>query len=178
MPLEFPTPPSHVRAIGYTRAPNGLPLEAFDRPVQAPAPDELLVHVVSSSLNPLDYKLAALNFLGRTPPVALGFDFAGVVVARGDGVTRFAVGDAVFGMAPSNRDGVWAQGGAGSYALVPQFLIAKKPESLSFMEAGALGVENVGDVLRIADRGLPARDLDLDRLRPVGDESEQQRDDR
>jgi NADPH:quinone reductase-like Zn-dependent oxidoreductase len=140
MPRETSTSPSYVRAIGYTRAPNGLPLETFDHPVRAPAPDELLVHVVSSSLNPLDYKLAALNFLGRTPPVALGFDFAGVVHARGDGVTRFAVGDAVFGMAPSNRDGVWVQGGAGGYALVPQFLVARKPESLSFMEAGALGV--------------------------------------
>ena len=63
------------------RAPSGLPLEAFERPLRQPATNEVLVHVVSSSVNPLDYKLAELNFMGRTPPVALGFDFAGTVAA-------------------------------------------------------------------------------------------------
>jgi NADPH:quinone reductase-like Zn-dependent oxidoreductase len=138
--IEIPTVPSRFTAIGYTSAPDGLPLVAFDRPVQPPGPDELLVHIVSSSLNPLDYKLAELNFLGRTPPVVLGFDFAGVVLARGSAVTKFAIGDAVFGMAPSNCDGVWAEGGVGGYALIPEFLAALKPESLSFMQAGTLGV--------------------------------------
>jgi NADPH:quinone reductase-like Zn-dependent oxidoreductase len=131
-------PADHFRAIGYTRAPHGLPLDAFDRPVPRPGPDEMLVHTVSSSLNPLDYKLADLNFLGRTPPIVLGFDFAGIVVARGDAVKAFDIGDAVFGMVRSDRDGAWACGGG--YALVPDFLTALKPESLSFVEAGTLGV--------------------------------------
>jgi NADPH:quinone reductase-like Zn-dependent oxidoreductase len=66
--------------------------------VPQPGPAELLVHVVVSSLNPLDYKLADLNFVGRTPPAVLGFDLAGIVVGRGGAVTRFALGNAVFGM--------------------------------------------------------------------------------
>jgi NADPH:quinone reductase-like Zn-dependent oxidoreductase len=56
----------YFHAIGYTRAPDGLPLEAFYRPVPKPGPNDVLVHTVSSSLNPLDYKLAELNFLGRS----------------------------------------------------------------------------------------------------------------
>ena len=68
----------------------------------------MLVHVLASSLNPLDYKLADLNFVGRTPPVVLGFDVAGIVVGRGDSVKRFAVGDAAFGMIATNQDGAWA----------------------------------------------------------------------
>jgi NADPH:quinone reductase-like Zn-dependent oxidoreductase len=44
----------------------------------------VLIRVAASSLNPLDYKLADLNFMGRTPPVVLGLDLAGVVVAVGD----------------------------------------------------------------------------------------------
>jgi len=143
--------PRHVRAIGYTRAPNGLPLDVFERPVPKPQADDLLVHIVSSSLNPLDYKLAELNFLGRTPPVALGFDFAGIVAARGDAVTGFEVGDAVFGMVPSSRDGVWAAGGAGGYAQVPESLVASKPESVSFIEAGTLGVCYLSAYLAFAD---------------------------
>src|SRR5665213_1297745 len=82
MKHQIEVPPARFTGIGYTRAPQGLPLEAFEMAVPKPGPDELLVHVVSSSLNPLDYKLAELNFLGRTPPVVLGFDVAGIVVAR------------------------------------------------------------------------------------------------
>jgi NADPH:quinone reductase-like Zn-dependent oxidoreductase len=147
---------AHVfRAIGYTRAPHGLPLDVFDSPVPMPGPGELLVHVVSSSLNPLDYKLAELNFLGRTPPIVLGFDFAGVVLARGDAVNAFDVGDAVFGMVPSNRDGVWASGGAGGFALVPDFMAAPKPENLSFVEAGTLGVCFLSAYFALADTLAP-----------------------
>jgi NADPH:quinone reductase-like Zn-dependent oxidoreductase len=127
-------------AIGYTRAPNGLPLETFDAVVPSLEPDDLLIGVVSSSLNPLDYKLADLNFLGRTPPVVLGFDFAGAVIACGSAITRFAVGDAVLGMVPSNRDGVWVSGGRGSVARIPEYLITRKPADLSWIEAGALGI--------------------------------------
>jgi len=138
-------------AIGYTRAPDGLPLETFERPVPTAQADELLVHVVASSLNPLDYKLAELNFLGRTLPVALGFDFAGIVAARGDAVTTFDIGDAVFGMVPSNRDGAWASGGTGGYALVPECLAASKPDGFSFVEAGTLGVCYLSAYLALAD---------------------------
>lgn len=70
-----------------------------------PASDQVLIHVKGSSLNPLEYKLAELNFLGRTPPVILGFDISGVIVAKGDGVQNFAIGDAVTAMADSNGDG-------------------------------------------------------------------------
>src|ERR1700753_2963534 len=101
-------PAAHFQAIGYTRALQGLPLTTFELAATKPGPHDLLVHVVSSSLNPLDYKLAELNFLGRTPPVALGFDFAGIVVGGAGAVTTFNTGDGVFGMVPTNRDGAWA----------------------------------------------------------------------
>jgi NADPH:quinone reductase-like Zn-dependent oxidoreductase len=141
----------YFHAIGYTRAPDGLPLEAFYRPVPKPGLNDVLVRTVSSSLNPLDYKLAELNFLGRTPPVVLGFDFAGTVVARGDAVEAFDIGDAVFGIVPSNRDGAWAAGGTGGYAVVPDFLTALKPENLGFAEAGSLGVCFLSAHLALAD---------------------------
>ena len=147
--------PSRFQAIGYTRARQGLPLDAFDRPLPKPGTDELLIHVVASSLNPLDYKLAELNFMGREPPVGLGFDFAGIVVARGDAATTFSVGDAVFGMAPSNRDGAWAAGGAGGYVVVPDFLTASKPKSLGFAEAGTLGVCYLSAHLALVDNLAP-----------------------
>jgi NADPH:quinone reductase-like Zn-dependent oxidoreductase len=155
MKQDFPTPPARFRGIGYTHAPDGLPLAAFDRPLPQPGADELLVHVVASSLNPLDYKLADLNFLGRTPPVVLGFDVAGIVVGRGAAVTRFDVGDAIFGMIATNQDGAWAAGGQGGYALVREYAAALKPDGLSFTQVGVLGVCFLSAYLALADHARP-----------------------
>src|ERR1700748_777274 len=134
--------PETFLGVGYTRDRAGLPLEAIRIPVAQPAAVQVLIRVAASSLNPLDYKLADLNFMGRTPPVVLGLDLAGVVVAVGDGVTGLAVGDAVAAMADLNGNGGWiATGESGtedSYALAPQFLTARKAPSLSFRDAAAL----------------------------------------
>src|ERR1700744_6697791 len=106
--------PETFLGVGYTKDRAGLPLEAVRVPVPQPAVDQVLIRVAASSLNPLDYKLADLNFMGRRPPVALGLDLAGVVVAAGDGVTGLAVGDAVAAMADLNGDGGWGAKRGGS----------------------------------------------------------------
>ena len=132
--------PETFLGVGYTRDRAGLPLEAVRVPVPQPAADQVLIHVATSSLNPLEYKLADLNFMGRTPPVVLGLDLGGVVVAVGHGVSRVAAGDAVAAMADLNGDGGWvATGGSeGGYAVARQFLTVRKPPSLSFRDAAAL----------------------------------------
>ena len=134
--------PKSFLGVGYTRDRAGLPLEAVRVPVPRPGADQVLIQVAASSLNPLEYKLADLNFMGRTPPVVLGLDLAGVVVAVGHGVSGVAVGDAVAAMADLNGDGGWAatggSGGEAGYAVAPQFLTVRKPLSLSFRDAAAL----------------------------------------
>ena len=136
------TIPETFLGVGYTRDRAGLPLEAVRVPVPQPAADQVLIRVAASSLNPLEYKLADLNFMGRTPPVVLGLDLAGMVVAVGDGVGGVAVGDAVAAMADLNGDGGWVatggSGGEGGFAVAHQFLTVRKPPSLSFRDAAAL----------------------------------------
>lgn len=136
------TIPETFLGVGYTRDRAGLPLEAVRVPVRQPADDQVLIRIAASSLNPLEYKLADLNFMGRTPPVALGLDLAGVVVAVGPAVSGVAVGDAVAAMADLNGDGGWVATGAGGgdvgYALTQRFLTVRKPPSLGFRDAAAL----------------------------------------
>src|ERR1700730_9260258 len=110
-----------VLGVGYTRDRAGLPLEGVRARVPQSAADQVLIRVAASSLNPLEYKLADLNFMGRTPPVVLGLDLSGVVVAAGHHVQGVAVGDAVAAMADLNGDGggvaTGGSGGEGGYAV-------------------------------------------------------------
>ena len=87
------TIPETFLGVGYTKDRAGLPLESVRVPVPRPRADQVLIRVAASSLNPLEYKLAELNFLGRTPPVILGLDLSGIVVATGSAVRGVAVGD-------------------------------------------------------------------------------------
>jgi len=131
--------PPTFQGIGYVAARAGLPLRIVERPVPVPQAGEVLIEVLASSLNPLEYKLADLNFLGREPPVVLGFDLAGRVKAIGPGVAGFNIGDAVLGMADCDRDGGWAEGGPG-FAIARACLVTKKPDHLSFRDAATLPV--------------------------------------
>jgi NADPH:quinone reductase-like Zn-dependent oxidoreductase len=132
------TIPETFLGVGYTKNRAGLPLESVRVPVPRPAADQVLIRVAASSLNPLEYKLAELNFLGRTPPVILGLDLSGIVVTTGSAVRGVAVGEAVVAMADLNGDGGWVAGDGGGYALAREFLTVRKPESLSFLSAAAL----------------------------------------
>src|SRR5271168_3473210 len=128
---QTPTIPETFLGVGYTRDRAGLPLKAVRVPVPQPAAHQVLIRVAASSLNPLEYKLADLNFMGRTPPVVLGLDLAGVVVAVGHGVTGLSVGDAVAAMADLNGNGGWIATGESTdergYAVAHQFLTVGKP---------------------------------------------------
>lgn len=63
--------------------------------VDQPGPGEILVRVESTALNPVDWKIQASGYFVSEYPAVLGSDSAGVVVALGEGVTTFAVGDKV-----------------------------------------------------------------------------------
>jgi len=112
-----------------------------DLPEPKPGPGEVLVRVRASSLNGFDAAVAAGMLKGMMEhrfPVGLGKDFAGTVEAVGDGASRFAVGDTVFGvvMKPVLGDGAF-----GEYLAVgEQYAITRVPDGLDLATAGALGL--------------------------------------
>ena len=87
----------------------------------------------------------AFGILRPKQPVP-GFDLAGRVVAVGDDVTRFAIGDEVFGIG----DGSFAE-----YATAKEAKLARKPDDLPFAQAavtpisGNTALEGLTDVGRV-----------------------------
>lgn len=112
--------------------PEVLRLVEADRP--EPAPTEVLVRVHGAGVNPVDWKTRAGRGYLTDLPLTVGWDVSGVVAAVGPGVTRFRVGDEVFGMP-------WFPREAGAYAefvAAPSRHFAVKPPGLSHLEAAAL----------------------------------------
>jgi NADPH:quinone reductase-like Zn-dependent oxidoreductase len=112
-----------------------------DVPAPVPGDDEVLVRIHAATVGVVDSLArqgapfyARVHFGLRRPrfPV-LGSDFAGQIEAAGAAVTRFAVGDEVFGTT-APRFGAHAQ-----YACLRQdAAIARKPSGLSYAGAAAL----------------------------------------
>lgn len=88
-----------MRAISQKTlgGPEVLELVEVDRPV--PGPEQVLVRVRATSVNPVDWKIrAGRSQLLGDPPFILGVDVSGVVERVGSEVHRFRPGDEVFGM--------------------------------------------------------------------------------
>jgi NADPH:quinone reductase-like Zn-dependent oxidoreductase len=99
-----------------------------------PGPTEVLVRAGAAGVNPVDWKTRAGGGMLGSPPFTLGWDVAGVVEAVGLGVTRFAVGDRVFGMPRFPREAA----AYAEYVTSPSRQLGRTPASLSDVEAAAL----------------------------------------
>jgi NADPH:quinone reductase-like Zn-dependent oxidoreductase len=98
---------------------------------------QLLVEVHAAGVNPLDWKIrkGMMKLLtGKKFPKILGSDIAGIVKKTGEDVKRFKTGDEVFAMINS----VFNQGGYAEYAVIDEKNACRKPENLSFTEAGCV----------------------------------------
>lgn len=119
-----------------------------------PAAGELLVRVVSSSVNGFDAATAAGYLQGMMEhrfPLVVGKDFAGTVEALGEGVEGFAVGDSVFGVVMKPFLGA---GSLAEYVTVSATHgVAHVPDGLSVREAGALGLAGTAalDIVNAVD---------------------------
>jgi NADPH:quinone reductase-like Zn-dependent oxidoreductase len=122
-------------------AEQGAKPELTEVPTPQPGAGEVLVRVQASSVNGFDLSVAAGHVVGMMEhryPVVLGKDFAGTVEAVGDGVARFTVGDAVFGVVTKPYLG---DGGFSEYVTVLEEVgLAALPGGVDPAAAGALGL--------------------------------------
>lgn len=131
--------------------PNVLKVEDSAKPT--PKENELLVKVHAASVNPLDwhymrgepYVMRLSSGIGVPNDNRAGVDFAGTVEAVGRNVTRFKVGDEVFG----GRTGALAE-----YVTIRESsAVVRKPANVSFEQAAAVPIAGVTALQALRDMG-------------------------
>ena len=129
-----------MKAVAYRcyGSPEVLKVEELEKPT--PGDEQVLVKVRAASINPLEwhymegkpYLARPMIGLGAPDDPRLGVDFAGTVEAVGKKVTKFKVGDEVFG----GRDGA-----LGQYVNVREAgSIVLKPTNMTFDQAASVPV--------------------------------------
>ncbi|MBT8079280.1 MAG: NAD(P)-dependent alcohol dehydrogenase [Gammaproteobacteria bacterium] len=128
-------------------------LEYLDVQMPEPGPKDVVVKVKAAAVNPLDYHymrgspylMRLSSGIGQPSDHRMGVDFSGVIVQAGNEVTRFKVGDAVFG----GRNGAFAE-----YVVMPgDRALAAKPDNMSFEEAAAIPIAAVTALQALRDDG-------------------------
>ncbi|MGM0582144.1 MAG: NAD(P)-dependent alcohol dehydrogenase [Bacteroidota bacterium] len=130
-----------MKAIVYTKYGPPEVAKLMEVPKPKPKENEVLVKVYSSTVNRTDAGFRSANYfisrfftgLLRPKNQILGCEFSGVIEEVGQGVTKFIIGDKVFGFNDKSN------GGHGEYLTIAETeAIASIPDGLGFDEAAAL----------------------------------------
>ena len=128
-----------MKAIQYKTYGNSDVIELVEVPTTSiQGENDVLIQVKAAGVNPIDIKIR-MGFMKAMRPVEMPFtpggEAAGIIVAVGDGVSAFKVGDQVIALTKTN--------GYAEYVTVNENLVLLKPQGLSFEEAASIGV-NIG----------------------------------
>jgi L-iditol 2-dehydrogenase len=167
-----------LKAVVKSRPEPGV--EVRDVPVPEPAGDEVLIRVKAAAICGSDlgiYRYTAA-YSGMRLPVVMGHEFAGEVSETGSLVEGYAAGDRVIsesvkacgrcgfcrqGMSNLCEDstlfGIHTDGGFAEYVAVPQGLLHRMPEGMSYEEAAL--VEPLGNAVHFVDDVTPYKPGDL-----------------
>ncbi len=128
-------------------------LEYGDVEKPVPANDEVLVKVQAASVNPMDwhymrgspYFMRLISGIGAPSNINIGTDFSGTIEAIGENVTKFKVGDDVFG---------GASGAFGQYITIRENrALTLKPANVTFEQAAAVPVAALSALQALRDAG-------------------------
>ncbi|MDQ0208639.1 NAD(P)-dependent alcohol dehydrogenase [Alkalicoccobacillus murimartini] len=133
------TSKNKMRAAQYNDY--GSPDVLYEGYIAKPAvkPEEVLIRIYGTSVNPMDtmFRSGKLKMLtGKTFPKSTGVDFSGEIVEIGLGVTRFQVGDKVWGLLPMNLKS--QMGTAAEYVSIVPEQLSLSPTNIDLLQAAAL----------------------------------------
>jgi NADPH2:quinone reductase len=112
-----------------------------DLPTPEPKPGEVRVKVAAASVNPIDtYIRGGLVAMALPSPFIPGCDLAGTVAAVGPGVSRYQVGDRVWG---SNQGLLGRQGTFAEFCCAREELLYPLPSGVQEADAAALALVGI-----------------------------------
>jgi NADPH:quinone reductase-like Zn-dependent oxidoreductase len=148
-----------MKAIVFNQYGTPDVLKLAEVPMPTPKDNEVLVQVYAVSVNSADYRMLSGPFprmmgfgLFRPNNKIMGADIAGRVEAVGKNVTRFKVGDEVFG------DISTAFGGFAEYACAREAILVKKPVNLTFEQTAAVPMASVTALQGLRKGGIKPGD--------------------
>ncbi len=125
-------------------------LKYEEAPLPAISPDEVLVKIYASGVNPIDYKIrqgSRSKENGHFPRI-LGWDFSGVIEKVGDNVVGWKTGDEVYGRPDPSRDGTYAE-----YAAVKVGEFGRKPVSVDHKAASGIALAGLTALQGLFEHG-------------------------
>jgi NADPH:quinone reductase-like Zn-dependent oxidoreductase len=130
-----------MKAVRIHEYGNAEVLRYEDAPEPVCGDDEVVIRVIGTSVNPVDWKIREGHLQGMityTFPFIPGWDVSGVVHAVGRDAKAFQIGDEVYSRPDIARDGTYAE-----YVAVRENEVAFKPKSISHLEAGTLPLAGI-----------------------------------
>jgi NADPH2:quinone reductase len=147
----YSMPTKHtMRAVQYDQYGDAGILHVGNHTVPQRLPGQLMIQVLASSVNPVDYRLRRGDMKGLIPfgfPRVPGYDVAGIVVDADSG-SSFMVGDRVMAFLDHTRGGALAD-----YAVCAVSTAAKIPDSMSMQEAAAIPLAGTTALQSLRDHG-------------------------
>jgi NADPH:quinone reductase-like Zn-dependent oxidoreductase len=158
-PMDVPTTMRAAVMTEYMKAMedfNPAAMRVQEVPVPKVGEGEVLIKVIASSVNPVDWKFCSGRLDGWMParfPMIPGFDCAGVVAAVGPGCSRLHVGDEVWadvvtregtgemhegGGSGDAKQDFMRMGGYGEFVATSEKRVGLKPTNMTFDQAGTL----------------------------------------
>ena len=152
-----------IKAIQYNHFGDEKVLELVNITSEPLEMNQVRVKVFAVGLNPIDYKtfegakpLRFLSFLTKLKqpgrwfesksslfPRGVARDFAGFITEIGEGVSRFSVGDKVFGTIISDPGLGTKRGALATEICVSESEIALKPDNIDMYHAATMGVASL-----------------------------------
>ncbi|PHS23644.1 MAG: NADPH:quinone reductase [Methylophaga sp.] len=125
-----------MKALGFSS--NDTSAQLLEQSTPQATAHDLLIKIDAIAVNPVDTKVKASIKAPISPAKIVGWDATGTVVAIGDHVELFKLGDNVFYAGDVTRPGCYA-----SHQLVDERIVGHAPTSLSVTEIAAMPLTSI-----------------------------------
>ncbi|MFD1553226.1 NADP-dependent oxidoreductase [Putridiphycobacter roseus] len=143
-----------LQIIKYGEIKDSLAFNKIEKPVvQA---QDVLIEVKAAAINPIDNMVILGKLQGMLPipfPSTSAYDVSGIVVAIGEEVSDFKIGDLVYSRVPQEQMGTVAE-----FVSVNNAAVSLKPINITFEEAASIPLAGLTALQSLENAGIKEND--------------------